>query len=74
MRAIIVLVVMLASCTPAKYPQPECNTEALIHLDAAYVAEAAEVCRGQRWEDCEELPGIRAKYDAIREGWVQCGN
>jgi hypothetical protein len=63
---------ILGACAAGQTMRPECNEAVLAHIEAAYVAEAIEACAGQRWEECEDLPVVRAKYDALREGWVQC--
>jgi hypothetical protein len=66
------LILLLAGCS-AKQSSP-CTPDQLAAIEAAYVAEAVEMCAGQRWEECEALPVVRAKYDRIREEWVQCSN
>jgi hypothetical protein len=65
-------IIISISCS-AKQSSP-CTPDQLAAIEAAYVAEAVESCAGQRWEECEALPEVRAKYDRIREGWIQCGN
>jgi len=67
-----ILILLLTGCS-AKQSSP-CTPEQLAAIEAAYVAEAVELCAGQRWEECEALPEVRAKYDRIREEWVQCSN
>jgi hypothetical protein len=65
-------IIIPISCS-AKQSSP-CTPEQLAAIEAAYVTEAVETCAGQRWEECESLPEVRAKYDRIREEWVQCSN
>jgi uncharacterized protein YcfL len=66
------LILLLVGCS-AKQSSP-CTPDQLAAIEAAYVAESVDACAGQRWEECEDLPVVRAKYDRIREDWVQCGN
>jgi hypothetical protein len=67
----VVAAVCLLSCSHAAQ-RPACSPEYLAEIEAAYVAEAVAACRGQKVETCDALPEIRARYDALREEWVQC--
>jgi len=49
-----------------------CSPEALALIEAAYVAEAVQECRGYTAETCPALPAIRAKYQLKRQEWVAC--
>lgn len=60
---------LLAACAPER---PACSPAALAALEAAYVHEALTACDGETLETCTELPAIRAKYKAQRDGWVSC--
>lgn len=51
---------------------PECSDEQLAKIEAAFIAEAIEACRGQTTKDCEALPALREKYDAKRVAWANC--
>jgi hypothetical protein len=65
------LIVAIAACSS----QPErlaCSPDVLATLELAYVTEAADACRGYTYDDCPALPGLRAKYRAKREEWVEC--
>lgn len=66
------LATMLLACTL----EPEnhaCAPEGeLGKIEAAYVAEALQACRGHGYDDCPKLPAIREKYQKARDAWVQC--
>ena len=66
-----VFVAGILGCSQAAQ-RPACSPEYLAEIEAAYVAEAVAACRGQQVETCDALPEIRARYDALREEWVQC--
>lgn len=71
MRTIaVVLALALAACLRTE--RPACSASSLASIEAAYVAEALIVCRGQRFESCKELPALEAKYSAQREEWIAC--
>ena len=61
----------LAGCGPTK---PACAPEGdLAKIEAAYVAEALEACRGSNYDDCKALPALREKYQQKRDAWARCG-
>jgi len=64
------LVQACATSKPAK--SPECGDEQLAKIEAAFVAEATAACSGKTYDNCPQLPAIRDKYSAMRQGWVQC--
>lgn len=56
-----------------------CPPHDLATLDARYVAEAVSTCKAELdrtglkgADECQALPGIRAKYSAERARWVEC--
>jgi hypothetical protein len=79
---LLLLGALLASATacardarPEHPRQPEreaCSDAALLEIDAEYVREALETCRGQEASECEALPGIRGKYARKRDAWQEC--
>ena len=44
----------------------------LAKIEAAYIAEAVEACRGHTYDDCPALPALREKYARKREAWAEC--
>jgi len=58
-----------AACTRER---PACAPAALASIEAAYIAEAVEACKGQTFDACTALPGIRDKYRAKRAEWETC--
>lgn len=68
--ACVAMVGLLGACAASQ--SRDCSEARLAEIEAAYVAEAVAACRGQEIAECEALPAIRDKYDALREGWVQC--
>lgn len=68
---LIVVLVALPGCAKRELPPP-CATADLASIEAAYVAEAVETCRGRTTRTCAELPAIEAKYATKREEWIRC--
>lgn len=66
----IPLLFILGCASPSK--RPACAPEELAKIEAAFIAEGAVVCRGQKYETCPELPALREKYDALRAEWERC--
>ena len=63
-KALLALAAALAldcSGSPKKPASPACSDEQLAKIEAAYIAEATEACSGKTFDNCEALPGIRAK-------------
>jgi hypothetical protein len=69
-RLTLLFALLAVACAGTE--RPACSPEALVALEARYVAEAAAACAGHTYDDCPALPDIRAKYKAEREEWVQC--
>ena len=55
-----------------KNEKPACSPEKLADIEARYVTEALQQCKGQSYDDCKALPDLRAKYQKEREQWIQC--
>lgn len=68
--AIFLFPVVAFACRPAE--RPACSVSTLASIEAAYVAEALTVCRGQTFESCAALPALEEKYAAQREEWIAC--
>jgi hypothetical protein len=62
---------ILAACA-SQHQNPACAPERLAEIESAYVLEVLDACDGQQLETCAAWPDIRERYDAMREGWVQC--
>ena len=65
-----VLATLQCGCTPQG--RPECADDALVRIEAAYMAEIFRACDGQSFDTCDARPEIDARYDALREEWIQC--
>lgn len=68
--AALALVLIGACARPA--PPPACAPAVLADIEAAFVAEAVDACRGQTRATCTALPTIEAKFRAEREEWIAC--
>ncbi len=71
----LALALVLTGCGSASMAAepPDCSELTLTKIEAAYLSEAALACRGYGYDDCPELPAIRAKYQAKRREWQNCG-
>ncbi len=66
----LLVVGCIVACNSAE--GPACQPTELARIEAAFVAEAVEACRGRTLETCDAYPAIKAKYSAQREEWVRC--
>lgn len=72
LRPIHILALATLVMTAACRERPACSAPALGTIEAAYLAEALEACKGKTRATCEALPAIEAKYATKREEWVKC--
>lgn len=63
------LLIYGAACAPER---PACAPAALAAVEAAYIAEAVDACKGFTFDTCPALPGIREKYRGKRAEWEHC--
>ena len=61
--------VLFGACTPER---PACAPGVLAGIEAAYIAEAVEACKGFTFDTCPTLPVIREKYRGKRAEWEHC--
>lgn len=71
-RALLAFTLGVSSCTLGCHERPACQPATLAAIEAAYIAEAIQACRGYTAERCPALPTIDAKYSEQREAWIQC--
>lgn len=76
--AVVVLLcsVVVIGCKGSEASAPEppaCEHKTLAELEAAYVAESVQACKGHESRAaCPAMPAIEAKYAQKREEWVRC--
>lgn len=67
--AIAALLLVVGCATSSGSP---CSPAAEARIEAAYVAEALQLCTGKTYLTCPELPSLREKYRTKREEWIRC--
>lgn len=56
---------------PIERPPP-CATQDLVTIEAAYVAEVVEACKGYTLRTCPSIQPIERRYADKREAWIRC--
>jgi hypothetical protein len=71
---LVVIIVACAACAQlaGKGEPAACAPAELAKIEAAYLAEGIDACKGKTPSTCTALPAIEAKYAAKREEWISC--
>lgn len=74
LATVAAVAVWLFGCAAAsgQPERPECSDRALLELESRYVAEVMVHCDGQHFDTCKAREALDAKYDRLREEWVNC--